>query len=289
MDTHSLQAFLAVADSQSFSLAAESLFLTQPAVSKRIAALEQELDARLFDRLGKRVVLTEAGQTLLPRARHIIQELADSRQLIANLSEEISGTLQMATSHHLGLHRLPDVLRDYSLRYPQVELDIRFTASEIACEAVAAGEKELAVVTLPEVTAEKLNAEKIWDDPLSIMVNKQHPLLRAKNKLEALALYPAILPDPGTVTRRLIEQPLEAQGIQLKVGLETNYLETIRMLVTVGLGWSVLPLTMQTDELSCIKLEEITFKRQLGVVTHKNRTLSRAAQAFIQILVSFKT
>jgi DNA-binding transcriptional LysR family regulator len=285
MDTHSLQAFLAVADSQSFSQAAEKLFLTQPAVSKRIATLEQELEARLFDRLGKRVILTEAGQALLPKARHILQELADGRRLIANLSEGISGTLQMATSHHLGLHRLPDVLRDYSLRYPQVEFDLRFTASETACEAVAAGEIELAVVTLPDITPDKLIAEKIWDDPLSIMVNKRHPLLSAKNSLQALPLYPAILPDPGTVTRRLIEQPLESLGIQLKIGLETNYLETIRMLVTVGLGWSILPLTMQTNELTCLPIKGIAFKRELGVVTHKNRTLSRAAQAFRNTLL----
>ena len=285
MDTNALQAFLAVADSRSFSGAAEKLFLTQPAVSKRIAALEQELDSRLFDRLGKQVILTEAGRTLLPKARHIVQELADSRRLIANLSEDVSGTLQMATSHHLGLHRLPGVLRDYSLRYPQVEFDLRFTASEAASELVAAGEIELAVVTLPDTAPDKLLAEKIWDDPLSIMVNRKHPLLKSKNRLHDLQHYPAILPDPGTVTRRLIEQPLERLNVQLKIGLETNYLETIRMLVTVGLGWSVLPLTMQTRELECLPLNEIVFKRELGIVVHTSRTLSRAAQAFKTLLV----
>ena len=284
MDIHSLQAFLAVADNQSFSVAAEKLFLTQPAVSKRIAALENDLESRLFDRLGKRVILTEAGRILLPKARHILQEFAEGRRLIANLSRETSGTLQMATSHHLGLHRLPDMLSEFSRQYPKVELDIRFMSSEEACVAVAAGEIELAVVTLPDITSEKLLAEIIWHDQLSIMVNRQHPLLESKDMGRDLARYPAILPDAGTVTRRLIEKTFASENIELNVSLETNYLETIRMLVTVGLGWSVLPLTMQIDELVCVNINHVSFHRELGIVTHKNRTLSRAAQAFMKLL-----
>ena len=261
------------------------MFLTQPAISKRIAALEAAVDARLFDRLGKRVVLTEAGQALLPKAELVLQELAEGKRLIANLSREVSGTLQMATSHHLGLHRLPEVLREYSLQYPQVELDIRFLASEAACDTVANGEIEFAVVTLPDITPEKLVAEKIWDDELSIMANKHHPLLKKVSNIEELALYPAILPDTGTVTRRLIDKTLAPEHVELNVNLETNYLETIRMLVTAGLGWSVLPLTMLTSELRCLSLTKKPFKRSLGIVTHKNRTLSRAAQAFKKLLL----
>ena len=285
MDIHTLQAFLAVADSQSFSVAADKLYLTQPAVSKRIAALEADLDCRLFDRLGKRVILTEAGQTLLPKAEHIVQELAESRRLLASLSRDVSGTLQMATSHHIGLHRLPNILREYKQQYAKVELDIRFMASEAACDAVAAGELELAVVTLPDITPDKLLAKKIWDDELSIMVHKQHPLAKSKKPAGDLSLYSAILPDPGTVTRRLIEKTLGTQKTDIQVSLETNYLETIRMLVTVGLGWSVLPLSMLTDELCCIALNNTAFNRELGIVTHKTRTLSRAAQAFKELLL----
>lgn len=286
MDTQALEAFLAVASSQSFSKAAETLFITQPAVSKRVAALEQELNTRLFDRLGKQVVLTEAGNALLPKARHIIEELADSRRLLANLNQEVSGTLLMATSHHLGLHRLPQVLRDYAGRYPGVNLDIRFMGSEQACAKVAQGELELAVVTLPDMDTQKLVLTKIWDDPLNVMVAKDHPLANGEITLERLANSTAILPEPGTFTRRLIEEPFSQHNLQLQTGLETNYLETIRMLVTVGLGWSVLPLSMQTDEIISITLSQVSFQRELGIVTHKDRTLSRAAQAFNQLLSS---
>ena len=280
MDTNTLQAFLAVADNGSFSLAAEQLFLTQPAISKRIASLEDELATKLFERLGKRVLLTEAGRTLLPKARHILHEMADSRRLIANLSTEVSGVLQLATSHHIGLHRLPDILHDYSLRYPQVEFDLHFMDSETGCAAVAAGDVELAVVTLPQVPLAKLVAHKVWDDPLMVMVHKNHPLAGRIHDVAALEKYPLIVPEKGTVTRRLIEHPFESLGLRLKIGVETNYLETIRMLVSVGLGWSVLPLSMLHPDLACVELSGIQFLRELGVVTHQNRSLSRAAQVF---------
>ncbi|SHO49889.1 LysR family transcriptional regulator [Desulfopila aestuarii] len=286
MDTNTLQAFLAVADRGSFSLAAEQLFLTQPAVSKRIATLEEELAVKLFERLGRRVLLTEAGRTLLPKAKHIMREMEESRRLIANLSEDVRGTLQLATSHHIGLHRLPDILRDYSRQFPQVEFDLHFLDSEAGCAAVAAGELEMAVVTLPQVAPEKLEIHHVWDDPLMLMVSREHRLADKGSAAELLALYPGILPEKGTVTRRLIENGLAAFGVTPRVGVETNYLETIRMLVSAGLGWSVLPLSMKGEDLACIILEDVSFHRQLGIVIHRSRTLSRAARMFYDILLA---
>ncbi len=285
MDTNTLQAFLAVAETGSFSLAAERLFLTQPAVSKRVAALEDELSTRLFERLGRRVLLTEAGQTLLPKARHIFLEMAESRRLIANLSKEVSGKLQLAISHHVGLHRLPNILRKYGARYPRVEFDLHFMNSEMGCEAVSSGDLELAVVTLPEKPLDKLVVSTIWDDPLMFMVSRDHSLAKKKNNINAFQEYPAILPEKGTVTRQLIESVLEPYGLSFNIGVETNYLETIRMLVSVGLGWSVLPLSMQNEELVSIEIRGVEFVRKLGIVTHRNRSLSRAAQVFYDMLL----
>lgn len=107
MDLASLNAFIAIAETGSFSEAGERLHLTQPAVSKRIASLEQQLSVRLFDRLGREVSLTEAGRALLPRAYQILNVLDDTRRALSNLSGDISGRLTLATSHHIGLHRLP--------------------------------------------------------------------------------------------------------------------------------------------------------------------------------------
>ena len=142
MDFSALEAFVTVAEQGSFSRAAEALHLTQPAISKRVAALESELDARLFDRIGRKVNLTEAGDALLSNARRILQELEESRRVIANLSTEVRGRLSLATSHHAGLHRLPPVLRIYTKQYPQVELDLHFMDSESACSAVEHGDDD---------------------------------------------------------------------------------------------------------------------------------------------------
>ncbi|MGE4401649.1 MAG: LysR family transcriptional regulator [Desulfobulbus sp.] len=284
MDTNTLQAFLAVAETGSFSLAAERLYLTQPAVSKRIAALEEEFSIKLFERLSKRVLLTEAGRALLPKARHIVQEMADCRQMVVDLSGQVSGVLQLATSHHIGLHRLPPFLRSYSLHYPKVEFALKFMDSESGCAAVAEGALEIAVVTLPQTPSGKLAMRKVWDDPLQVMVSRGHPLAGC-GKISELMRYPAIVPEKGSETRRLIESALQAAGISLRTSIETNYLETIRMLVTSGLGWSVLPVIMQNADLICVPTPGIPFDRELGIITRKEAMLSRAAQAFCELLV----
>ena len=148
MDNQNLKAFITVAELGSFSEAADSLYLTQSAISKRIALLEQQIGKRLFDRIARQVSLTEAGNELLPRARRILQEYENALQAINDLSGEASGTLRLAISHHLGLHRLPPILKQFAQQYPNVTLDIEFMDSEKAYEQVLHGESEVAVITL---------------------------------------------------------------------------------------------------------------------------------------------
>jgi DNA-binding transcriptional LysR family regulator len=142
----------------------------------------------------------------------------------------------------------------------------------------------MAVVTLPQVAEGRLTFRKVWDDPLQVMVTPGHPLAESGHRLDLLN-YPAILPEKGTETRRLIESSFHAAGVLFRTSVETNYLETIRMLVVAGLGWSVLPLTMRNDELICLPTPGIDFHRELGIITRKGATLSRAAQAFYDLLV----
>lgn len=285
MDTTSLRTFIAAAELESFSLAAEQLYLTQPAVSKRIAALEQELGARLFDRIGRHVNLTEAGRALIERARLILREMEDSRRLISNLAGQVAGRLSIGTSHHIGLHRLPPILRRFNTDYPQVELDLHFMDSEAACRAVLAGELELGIVTLPPEPLSGLDTEVIWPDPLALVAGLDHPLAQAdKLSLASLAAYPAILPAQGTYTRELLEQALLPARLHLKTGMTTNYLETIKMMVAVGLGWSILPHTMFGAELRILDIPGLQLERQLGVTWHSSRSLSNAAGMMIRIL-----
>ncbi len=289
MDITALQVFLAVAETGSFSRAAERVFLTQPAVSKRIAALESQLGTRLFDRIGRRIQLTPAGQALLTHARVILNDIADAKRRIANLSGEIGGRLGLGTSHHIGLHRLPPALKRFHRDYPGVHLDLRFMDSEAACGAVERGELELAIVTLPTAPRAPLNLVPVWDDPLEIVVGNRHPLA-TQRRIDATALlrYQAVLPGGGTFTRELILSALGAHREQLDIAMSTNYLEVLKMLVAIGLGWSALPHTLIDDELKVVHIKDIKIRRALGIVTHAARSLSNAAQAMIEIVKTTK-
>ncbi|MEW6446386.1 MAG: LysR family transcriptional regulator [Pseudomonadota bacterium] len=285
MDIQAYAAFLAVAEQASFSLAAEKLHLSQPAISKRIAQLENSLGVTLFDRLGRRIALTEAGRALHPVAERILRDVRETRQVIANLSTEISGPLSVVTSHHIGLRRLPPILKDYTRRHPAVRLDLAFMDSEQACQAVERGEFELGIVTQPLRPAQSLAITPLWEDPLVIAVAPDHPLAKLESvTLEQLGQHPAILPAVGTYTRTIIEATILQRHGALDVILETNYLETLRTMVAIGLGWSALPRKMVGDDVVEAPVEGLAIRRTLGIVRHAGRTVSHAAGALVGLL-----
>jgi DNA-binding transcriptional LysR family regulator len=289
MNWNELRAFVCVARHASFSKAAEELHITQPAVTKRVQALEGSLSARLFDRVGKRVHLTDAGTQLLPRAEHLLREISDTQRLLRNLKHEVSGVLSLATSHHVGLHRLAPVLREFTQRYPDVRLDIRFEDSEAAHDLVREAESELAVVTLDPAGDTELAYEHLWHDPLSFAVAAEHPLAGSSMlTLTELARHPVIMPGLGTYTGRIVAEVFSAAGVPLAPAMSTNYLETIGMLVSTGLGWSVLPASMMSADLVSISTEAPPLHRALGLVTHPRRTLSNAAQAFTAVALEHR-
>lgn len=288
MDTQNLRAFVLVAETGSFSLAAEKLHLTQPAVSKRVALLEEQLGAALFDRIGRNIGLTEAGQALLPHAKSVQQELEAAAQSVRDLSGEIAGQLRLATSHHIGLHRLPPVLSQFSREYPAVHIDIDFMDSEQAYELIMQGKAELAVVTLAPASEDSLVTLPVWRDPLDFMIARDHELLQSSVKpdLHDMSGHPAILPGLNTYTGQIIKQLFDTHGLELEVSLVTNYLETIRMMASVGLGWTILPRSMRDDSLATLEVQEIAMERTLGLVYHRGRSLSRAARAFVDAVLS---
>ena len=285
MDTNSLQAFVTVAKNGSFSLAAEQLFLTQSAVSKRISQLEEQLDSRLFDRIGRKVTLTESGNMLLPKAEQILLQLQDAKRSLSNLSGQISGTLSIAASHHISLHRLPPILRDYAHACPEVKLDLRFDESEIAYDSVLRGDLEIALITLSPHPDKNIDSRTIWQDRLCYVVAPEHPLANSKKvSLEELTKYNAILPGSSTFTRQIVEHQFSQLNLELEVAMSTNYLDTIRMMVEIGLGWSLLPETMTKQGLTVLNVDAKPVIRQLGYIHHRERTLSNAARQFIQLL-----
>jgi DNA-binding transcriptional LysR family regulator len=202
----------------------------------------------------------------------------------------------MLTSHHIGLHHLPPVLKQYVYEYPQVNLKLDFMNSEAACLAVENAEIELAVTTLPNNPVDCLNLVKVWSDPMIICINNDHPILEEKkfsrNKsidftsydLKKLSQFPVILPEKGTYTRELLDEYFAKFNLELHVKLSNNYLETIKMMVSVGLGWSVLPQTLLDETLTAIKTPGLSAYRSLGIITHKKRTLSPAAQKMVDLI-----
>ena len=290
MDTQLLTAFIAVAESRSFSIAAEQIHLTQPAVSKRIALLEQQLNCRLFDRIARTVNLTEAGEALLPRAKLILQDIIDTQQAINDLSGTIGGRLRLAISHHIGLHRLPPVLKAFSQQHPQVTIDVDFMDSEKAYDGVLHGAFEVAAITLAPEPHPKVFAQCIWPDPLVFMTAKQHLLATEKQpSLKMLSQHPAILPGPGTYTGQMTKALFDRNKLPLATTMATNYLETIKMMVSIGLGWSLLPKSMLDNELVEMTIPGVQINRQLGYIHHREKSLSNAARAFIQLLETEST
>jgi len=284
MDNQNLKAFIAVASTGSFSGAADHLYLTQSAISKRIAQLEELIGKRLFDRIARKVSLTEAGRELLPRAKRILKEYENAMQAINDLSGEASGTLRLAISHHLGLHRLPPILKEFSQRYPNVTLDIEFMDSEKAYEQVLQGQSEVGVITLALDSHHNINSHIIWNDPLRFICAQDHPLAGlSQPSLQDLAAYPIILPGLNTYTGRIIQALFQQEGIPLRTPMTTNYLETISTMVEIGLGWSVLPKTLVRN-LYIIPFADVTIERELGYIHHMKRSLSNAAIAFLRLI-----
>ena len=290
MDSLALKAFMAVAEQGSFSRAADQLFLTQPAVSKRIIKLEQQLKTRLFDRIGRNVYLTVAGQHLLPKAKAILEAMADTVDELTNLSGRVGGQLRIATSHHISLHRLPKPLSKFIALYPQVELDIQFAESEVIYEGLLQGRWQLGIITLNPEPDTQIQQQAIWQDKMQFVAAPEHPLTQQYSiELSQLSSFPALLSKTNTFTRSIVEQDFAAQNLALNVAMSTNNLDTIRMMVSIGMGWSILPHTLINSQIKVIDALSKPIVRQLGCAWHQQRSLSNAATAFIELLQSADT
>jgi DNA-binding transcriptional LysR family regulator len=285
MDTQHLQAFVAIAQSGSFSGAAERLHLTQPAISKRIALLEEQIKAKLFDRIGRQVVLTHAGNLLLNKATNILNEVMAAKREIADLRGDVTGKLSVATSHHLGLHYLPPYLREFSRRYPDVKLDLHFLDSEHAYHEVLLGRFDIAIITLALEQDARINSTELWQDQLQFVAAPTHALAALANlRLADLSPHQAIMPDINTYTTRMIKDLFDREQQPLDITMVTNHLDTIKMMLSIGLGWGVLPSSIIDDQLKVLDVSHPPLTRSLGCIHHNQRSLNNAARAFLEQL-----
>ena len=257
MDEILLKTFIALTESQSFTLTAQQLYLTQPAVSKRIQKLEEELQISLFHRMGHQLLLTEQGHYFLPKARLLLQQIEEIKKEINQQDQEVSGRLNIATSHHIGLHRLAPVLKEFTQNYPKVILNIEFVDSEKGQEGILNGQYELAITTLPDKIIPPLSGQVIWHDPLVFVAANTHAI-RKENQvtLAMLSQIPCILPAKNTFTSKIIHQLFRDNNTSLQQIMSTNYLESLSMLAQIGIGWTILPKTMLNEQLHVIQIFE---------------------------------
>lgn len=286
MNTTNLATFVAVMQTGSISGAAEKLYITQPAVSKRIKNLEDEFGTALFDTVGRSIIPTAAAYDLLPFVRRWLDDYEACKASLQHAKEVASGRLVIGTSHHIGLHHLAPVLKRFIQTYPAVQLEVRFVDSEEAHKAVLEGEISLAFLTLPPTYDRRLNYHTLWSDPLYFVTGTLSSLAqKSKVSLLQLAHYPAILPAANTFTSQITLAEFAKHNLRPYATMSTNPLESIRMLVSVGLGWSVLPETLINQDLIKIDMaENIELQRHLGLVTNPNLTRSASMQALLSML-----
>ncbi len=289
MNFYQLVYFRKVAETKSISRAAEELLITQPAVSKQVRALEEELGERLFDRIGKKVFLTKTGQVLLVHADRILRSVEEAKTAVRDLSEECSGELIIGTSDHISLHRLPGILKSYISAFPKVDLKLRCHRSETVLEMVGRNLVDIGVITLPRVSA-NLVSRVIWKDPMSLVFPKDHPLAGLKKlRLKDTTTYGMILPEAGTTTRDTIDSAFTRKKLIANVTMEVAYIETIKGLVKAGLGISILPdkaveQEVKSGALVKAKIQDANFSRDLGIVYLKDKFMSRPAAEFLKFL-----
>ena len=289
MNIENLKAFIAVAETKSFSQSAKSLNLTQPAVSKRVAALETHLSKKLFDRIGRSVGLTEAGQVLLPSAKQIQSELHQIEDIFSNMGNRVNGHLIIGTTEYVATRQLPEILESYRHTYPDVDIELQFSGVDKVLEGVVNGAVNFAICPLHKSSFGKLSSNlhstEIWQCDLTIAVSNSSPLASKPSvSIEELAATAAILPSSTTNARIAIDDQLRKHGVESKVSVETDNFDTMRCMASLGLGWTCLPRAETDDTLTEIHVQGLQFPHSIALISRPGVTLPRAARAFLNTL-----
>lgn len=287
MELRQLRAFVAVARESSFTRAAADLNLVQSAVSAQVKALERELGVPLFDRLGRRVVLTDAGKDLFGYAVRML-DLADEvhAAIQPGTADVISGTLAVGASETLCIYRLPDLFRAFRARHPEVDLRFRPVPYGDLRGLVRDGTLDAAFLLEEPVVEENIAADTLVRDPLLLVAPPDHPLAgRARVGLEELSGEPMLLTDAGCLYRRRFERELAKAGVRPGRVLEFDSVEAIKRCVVAGLGVSILPAVTVRDELEDGELVRLGNETGLvvdtQVVWYKGRWRSPALDALL--------
>jgi DNA-binding transcriptional LysR family regulator len=291
LDSGRLETFLAVARERGFSRAARALHKTQSSISQAVAQLEAELGERLFDRVGRGALLTEAGRLLVPHAEAIFEEMQRARVHIESARALETGELVIGTSDTLACYLLPPVLAAFRTRFPRVELRLDNRPSPATTAAVAERRVHVGVVSLPLPPPDdpRVHVEALLPQADRVICPPGHPIGgRRRITLADLSRHPLLLLDRSTGTRAFLEAAFAQRGLVPSVIMEMSSVEVLKRLVELGFGLSVVPDFAATRETAARTLvarpiADLPAGRSVGLCTPASTPLPRATAAFVEL------
>jgi len=286
MELRHLTYFVAVAEKLNFSRAAEALHVAQPAVSQQIRALEQDLGVPLFDRVGKRVRLTEAGHAFLPHARQILAAVEAARHEILEHGALTRGSTSLGTPSTVSTHLLPNLLTRFQRVHPGLEVTLREAGTESLLKAVEAGELDLAIVST-DVLPPVIEAAPFREEDYVLAVGARHALAeRSSARLADLSGEAFILFPEGYKLREVTLSACRRAGFEPRVALDGGAMQSALEFVAAGLGVAIMPqLALEgVKNIHAVRLADQQLRRSLGLVWRKGHYLSPAARALREFL-----
>lgn len=290
MTLRQLEVFLAIVRARSYRQAAEALHASQPALSQHIRELEGELGVRLFDRLTRGVILTEAGRLLEERAKRVFATLTDVRDVLGELQGLQRGSLLVGASTTPGIYVLPAIIGAFRRRHPGIDLQLRIANSRAIEDAIRAHDVDLGVVGGHGLApGEECLAAGLADE-LVLIVSPRHRWAGRREVVPAeLTDEPLLVREEGSATRRVTERALDQAGIRRRVSMELGHTEAIKQAVMAGLGVAFVSVHAVRGEvadrrLAAVRLRRLRIRRHFHVIHSEARTMSAGARALVTLL-----
>ena len=287
---HQLKVFEAFARHNSFTRAAEELFLTQPTVSMQVKQLTKAVGMPLFDQVGKRLYLTQAGEELVKTCREVFEKLDQFEMTIADLKGLKQGRLRLAVIT-TAKYFVPRLLGPFCKRYPGIDVSLQVTNHEHIFNRLGENLDDLYVMSqLPESI--EVTYKRILDNPLVVMAPANHPLAQEKNiPIERIAAEPFIMREPGSGTRKAVQALFDEHKLSLKVQLDLGSNEAIKQAIAGGLGISILSLHTialegPSSQLTVLDAQHFPIERYWYAIYPNGKQLSIVARTFLDYLLT---
>jgi DNA-binding transcriptional LysR family regulator len=289
MQIESLKMFCDLAETESFTKAAQINEVTQSAVSQQISSLEKTFKSLLIERSKKKFRLTREGQVLYDYSKQIIQTYEGLESKLQEIKDIISGTIRVTTIYSIGLHDLPPYIKRFLKSYPTVNVHVEYRRSNQVYEDVASNVVDLGLVAYPSKDA-KLEIIPLRKDPMVLICHPQHPFAKLKSmKLKNIAGQKFIGFEPDIPTRKALDKILKDNSVEVQHVMEFDNVETVKRAVEINAGIAIVPQATVVQEiakqtLSAVTFEDGDFYRPLAALHKKNKVLSPAMKQFIAIL-----